>query len=168
MSALSLLQNYIKRNQNLSHNPKFNHTLNIYDLWAHAYLQGFLVMILVPALIRKCSQLQHSLPWSPAPAPQPSRTPWAFAHCPYVDSQIWAKLARLSDGFRFRSDQDPPCGHHLACHSPSCPPTCLLLSPLQWPEGLGEKLLLAVLCPSLCPAWCQPQAWVQWGTHGVT
>lgn len=60
----------------------------------------------------------------------------------------------------------PQCGHHVVCHSPSCPPTYLLRSPLQWPEGLEEKLVLAVLCPSLCPAWCQPQAWVQWGTHG--
>lgn len=91
MFTLSLLQNYIIKPQTC---------LTIQNLTTH-----WKFTIFEPTLIQRGTRLQHSLLRSPAP--QASGVPWAFAHCSHVDSQIWAKLAHLPDGFRFRSDQDP-------------------------------------------------------------
>lgn len=156
MFTFSLLQNYLKKQTNLSHNPKYNPTMNICALCANSYLEGF--------------SSYNAYCWAPASPPQALEHPgllfliWSCrTHCPHVGSQIWVKLDCLPDGFGFRSNHDPtgwlPCG--MPQHPPAPP---ISHAPLRWPESLEGKPTLAVLCSISVSYVVPPQAWAQWGT----
>lgn len=157
MFILSPLQS---EKQNLPHNLKFNHTLNIYNLRANSYSEG-LSIIALTAAVPSSSFLR--------PLEHP---PWPFALPEGPNAHMWihrfeSSLPTFLIVSDFRSDNDSTV---WPLHGMSEPLLSSHPSPmLPWqPEGLGGKLVLTVLCPSLCPAWCQPQAWAQWGnTDGV-
>lgn len=127
MFTFSLLLNYFKK-INLSRNPKFNHTLNIYDLRANSYLEGLLVTTLTavvpsPSLLRPLEHLGLHSGFA-----GPTADMWVHRFEPRF-------LMALDSGATVTSQY----GHHVACHSTLLPPTHLPCSPGVTLEGRSWK-----------------------------
>lgn len=121
--------------------------------WANSYLKGLSVTMLTAAASASPLQaLEHPglLLWSCRP------------HCLHMGSQIWAKLARLPDGFGFRSNHDPTgwpsCG--MPQHPPAPPISHALVGFLK----VLKRNLLLLCFVNFCVPCGASQARAQWGT----
>lgn len=116
MFTFSLLQNYLNKQTNkqtnLSHNPKFNHTVNIYALCANSYLEGLSVTRLTagpqPHLLRHWSILGFC-----SGLAGPTAHMWVHKFEP----SLTAFLMALDSG----ATVAPQDGHHVVGHNTLLP-----------------------------------------------